>query len=345
MRALSDYRYELPPEQIAQSPAARRDDARLLHVRGAELVEHGFRALPELLPDGAVVVVNDTRVIPAKLRAKKSTGGAVELLALEPEAPGGRRWRCLAKSSKPIREGMTLSIGGGEGACVVAQVLGGGAIAVDFETDAAEVLERYGESPLPPYIERAPGGDPSDRERYQTVYAREPGAVAAPTAGLHFTPELLGELEARGVAIAPLTLHVGLGTFAPVRTESLDDHELHAERYHIPETTAELASSGRPVVAIGTTVVRALESAAIAERRVAAGAGETRLFIRPGYDFRAVDALVTNFHLPESTLLMLVCALAGYERTMRAYRHAVESGFRFYSYGDAMLVSREGASP
>jgi S-adenosylmethionine:tRNA ribosyltransferase-isomerase len=346
MLRLSAYRYDLPPAQIAQAPADRRDASRLLHVATEGLVGYRFRELAQLLPEGAVVVVNDTRVIPARLRAAKPTGGAVELLALEPagQGEGGERWRCLARSSKPIRPGLELlvtGLGGAEGGPVrVVEVLGGGAIIVEFPGAAAELFERFGESPLPPYIERRAGGDPVDRERYQTIFAREPGAVAAPTAGLHFTPELCADLEARGVTVAPLTLHVGLGTFAPVRVEHLEDHELHAERYLVPEATAELVSSGRPVVAVGTTVVRALESAAEADRRVAAGAGQTRLFIRPGHRFRAVDHLVTNFHLPESTLLVLVCAFAGHERTMAAYRHAVAEGFRFFSYGDAMLVSR-----
>jgi S-adenosylmethionine:tRNA ribosyltransferase-isomerase len=344
MLPLSAYRYDLPAGQIAQAPADRRDDSRLLRVASEGFAEHRFRDLPALLPERAVVVVNDTRVIPARLRAKKPTGGAVELLALEPAGEGeqGERWRCLAKSSKPIRPGVELSVAGVEATLRVLEVLGGGAIVVEFPGAAAELLERCGESPLPPYIERPPGGDAVDRERYQTIFAREPGAVAAPTAGLHFTPELLAALEARGATITPLTLHVGLGTFAPVRTEKLEEHELHVERYRIPQKTAELVSSGRPVVAVGTTVVRALESAAQEDGTVVAKAGETRLFIRPGHRFRAVSHLVTNFHLPESTLLVLVCAFAGYERTMAAYRHAVTEGFRFFSYGDAMLVSRAG---
>ena len=345
MRATSDYRYELPPEQIAQVPADRRDASRLLAVGASELREHRFGELPDLLPEEAVVVVNDTRVVPARLRATKPTGGAVELLVLEPgEAAGsGGRWRCLARSSKPIRAGIELTIDGADRVVRVIEVREGGEIIVELDGLAADLLERHGEIPLPPYIERPHGADAGDRDRYQTVFAREPGAVAAPTAGLHFTAKLLEAIEARGATVAPLTLHVGLGTFAPVRTANLDDHELHAERFHIPEDTAALVSSGRPVVAIGTTVVRALESAAAATGRVLPGPSQTRLFIRPGYRFRAVDHLVTNFHLPESTLLVLVCAFAGHARTMRGYRHAVERKFRFYSYGDAMLVSRQEA--
>jgi S-adenosylmethionine:tRNA ribosyltransferase-isomerase len=217
-------------------------------------------------------------------------------------------------------------------------------ITVDVPGDAVAFLDTWGEVPLPHYIAR-PEAEADDRERYQTVYARTPGAVAAPTAGLHFTPELLAALEARGVAVARVTLHVGLGTFSPVRSEELAEHVMHRERYEIPEATAALIASGRPVVAVGTTVVRTLESAARGPREVAAGPGETRLFIRPGTGFRfqIVDHLISNFHLPESTLLMLVCAFAGRERVLAAYRHAVAAGYRFFSYGDAMYLTREAA--
>jgi S-adenosylmethionine:tRNA ribosyltransferase-isomerase len=345
----ADFHYELPAELIAQAPADRRDRSRLLCV-GAAASDRAFAELPALVPEGAVVVVNDTRVIPARLRARKATGGAVELLFVEPagagEAPGDERWRCLARASKPVCRGAELVVDGASEAPalrVASDRDADGTVLVDVAGDAAALLARCGEVPLPPYIERQGGATDADRERYQTIFASAPGAVAAPTAGLHFTGELVAALERRGCRIAPLTLHVGLGTFSPVRADDLDEHRMHAERYTIGAETAALVSSGAPVVAVGTTCVRALESAALGERRVAAGAGTTDLFIRPGYRFRVVDHLVTNFHLPESTLLMLVCAFAGVERVLSAYRHAVAARYRFYSYGDAMLLSREGA--
>ncbi|HEY8141580.1 MAG TPA: tRNA preQ1(34) S-adenosylmethionine ribosyltransferase-isomerase QueA, partial [Kofleriaceae bacterium] len=299
MWRVADYHYDLPPEQIAQAPCDRRDASRLLHVESDGLADRVFTDIARLLPDGAVLVVNDTRVIPARLAARKPSGGAVEILLLEPVDPArpDGPWTALARASKPIRPGVLLAVAGGASARVVA-VNPGGTIAVELDRPPLEVAERSGEVPLPPYIERAP--DPADRERYQTVYADAPGAVAAPTAGLHFTPELLAALEARGIARAPVTLHVGLGTFAPVRTDSLRDHRMHRERYTIPDSTAELVASGRPVVAVGTTVVRALEAAARGPHQVAAGPGSTDLFIGPGFGFNVVDHLVTNFHLPGS---------------------------------------------
>jgi S-adenosylmethionine:tRNA ribosyltransferase-isomerase len=364
MRLRRDYHFDLPPEQIAQAPADRRDSSRLLVLApDGSLADRTFADIVALLPADAVVVVNDTRVLPARLRTRKSTGGSVELLFLERVDAGAlaEHWRCLARSSKPLRAGMRL--------CVLAPGLDGlpaetgdvvtvaqdraadGTVLIEIAGDGLTLLERAGELPLPPYIARPTGPSRLDSERYQTIFARTPGAVAAPTAGLHFTPAILDALEARGCDIAPVTLHVGPGTFLPVRAERIDEHEMHAERYDVPARTAALVASGRPVVAVGTTCVRALESAARAaedgqgtggqgSRRVAVGPGETRLFITPGYRFRAVDWLVTNFHLPESTLLMLVCAFAGYERVLASYRHAVRAGYRFFSYGDAMLVSR-----
>jgi S-adenosylmethionine:tRNA ribosyltransferase-isomerase len=331
MRRTDDYDYHLPAEQIAQVPADRRDASRLLHLPAGPANRDAphdcrFRDLPTLLPADAVVVVNDTLVIPARLRARKRSGGQVDLLLAEPDSGSQTRWRCLARASKPIRAGCELAIGD-QFATVVEARGADGSVVVEFPVDALELARERGEIPLPPYISRAAGPTGRDAERYQTVYAREPGAVAAPTAGLHFTPEILSQL-----AIYPLTLHVGPGTFAPVRAERIDDHAMHRERYHIPDATFEAVVSGRPVVAVGTTVVRALESAG------GPGPGETDLFITPGYAFRRVDLLVTNFHLPRSTLLMLVCAFAGRERVLDAYRHAVTSGYRFFSYGDAMLV-------
>lgn len=350
----SDYHYELPPAQIAQHPAARRDGARLLVLGEGEAREdRAFVELPALLPEGAVVVVNDTRVVPARVRTRKAaTGGAVELLFVEPAAGGG--WSCLAKPRKGLREGMELIAERGGRRVVVGgpstRPQGGLAqdersderVVVSVEGDVYGFLDEAGELPLPPYIERAGGPEVDDKERYQTVFARSPGAVAAPTAGLHFTPAVLDALRARGASIATVTLHVGLGTFAPVRDDDLARHVMHRERYHVPDETAALVASGRPVVAVGTTVVRTLEAAAVDAKQVRPGAGDTDLFIRPGtgFTFRVVDHLVTNFHLPESTLLMLVSAFAGVDRIRAAYTHAVAAGYRFFSYGDAMLLSR-----
>ncbi len=340
MQRKRDFEFDLPATQIAQAPADRRDGSRLLAVGRDRLDDLAFPGLIDRLPADAVVVVNDTRVIPARLHATKDTGGAVELLLLEAVAPG--RWRALARSSKPLRAGARLTLRRADGsdgpACrIVSGRADDGTVEVELPDDA---VDGCGEVPLPPYIERPGGATTADRERYQTVYARVPGAVAAPTAGLHFTPALLEALAARGCAVAPLTLHVGLGTFAPVRHD-FDDHVMHVERYDIPAATAALVRSGRPVVAVGTTVVRALEGCAADRGAIEAGPGQTQLFIRPGFPFRVVDQLVTNFHLPGSTLLALVCAFAGYDRVMAAYRHAVAAGYRFYSYGDAMLLFRD----
>jgi len=363
----SDYQFDLPAAQIAQHPAARRDGSRLLVVPPAPgpLADRAFTDLPDALPPEAVVIVNDTRVVPARVLTHKATGGAVELLFVEPVEPGAATaapvppghgaWRCLARARRPLRPGQLLHPEVPAAAAplpplmVVDQRAADGTVAVAVPGDVHGFLDAHGQLPLPPYIERAGGPSADDRERYQTLFARDPGAVAAPTAGLHFTPAVLDALAARGATVAPLTLHVGLGTFAPVRGDDLARHVMHVERFTIPAATAGLVESGRPVVAVGTTVVRALESAATGDHRVAPGPGRTALFIRPGtgFRFRVVDHLVTNFHLPESTLLMLVCTFAGVERILGpagAYRHAVAAGYRFFSYGDAMLVAR-GAGP
>jgi S-adenosylmethionine:tRNA ribosyltransferase-isomerase len=357
MWRVADYHYDLPPDRIAQRPADRRDSSRLLVVAGAGQSpphrDQRFDDLAALLPDDAVLVVNDTSVIPARLRARKPSGGAVELLLVEPadpDRPDGA-WVALARSHKPLRSGAELALldRAGEPAGPRARIASprrdDGTVLVELVGPASAgplaLMQQLGDVPLPPYIERAAGADSGDRERYQTVYAAAPGAVAAPTAGLHFTPELLARLAARGITRAPLTLHVGLGTFAPVRVADLREHRMHRERFHIPEETARLVSSGRPVVAVGTTSVRALEAAALGSRRIAAGPGSTDLFIAPGFRFQVVDHLITNFHLPGSTLLVLVCTFAGHARVMAAYRHAVAAGYRFYSYGDAMLVGRD----
>ncbi len=344
MHQLSDYSYDLPEELIAQVPADRRDASRLLRVDSDAFADLAFSNVVELIPSDAVVVVNDTKVVPARLSARKPTGGAVELVLIE-RAAQPDAWLCMARASKPIRANTSLQILRGDDVHCMAEVLAErdehGYLAVRFEIPALEVCEQVGHLPLPPYIERVAGPTTADHSRYQTVYADEPGAVAAPTAGLHFTSELLERIRQRGAVIAPLTLHVGPGTFAPVRTEDIRQHRLHQERYVIPERTAELVGSGREVVAIGTTSVRALEASARGSGRVVAGAGRTDLFIRPGFEFRVVDYLVSNFHLPESTLLMLVAAFVGFERTLAAYRHAVSNRYRFYSYGDAMWLARK----
>jgi S-adenosylmethionine:tRNA ribosyltransferase-isomerase len=336
--APSDYSFELDPALIAQEPAARREDARLLHLDGSGAVaDHLLPDLVELLPRGAVVVVNDTRVIPARVLGKKDTGGgSVELLFLAPEpAHGPSAWRALARARRPLRAGQHVTVGD-----VAVELVTGrdadGSVVVAVPGDVVAFLDRHGHVPLPRYIRRSDRD--SDRDRYQTMFAREPGAIAAPTAGLHLTPPLVDAMRARDITIAPLTLHVGYGTFEPVHASDLREHRMHAERYAIPDATAELVASGRPVVAIGTTALRALEAAALAGAR----AGTTDLFIYPGsgHAFRVVDHLVTNFHLPESTLLMLVCAFAGTERVLAAYAHATSQRYRFFSYGDAMLCHR-----
>lgn len=338
----SDFDFELPAANIAQAPLPRRDDARLYVLdRQSGAVEHRHvRDLPSLLPPGALVVVNDTRVIKARLAATKPTGGAVELLLVEPI---GDYWRCLGGASKPIRPGPLTLVGADADTVPRAEVLAvdGKYVDVRFAGDILAYAERNGAVPLPPYIKRAEPDD-ADHDRYQTVFARQPGAVAAPTAGLHFTPELLAALEARGIGRATITLHVGPGTFAPLGDGELDRETLHAERYEIPDATAraiaDARAAQRPVVAVGTTVVRTLEAAAAGDGVVRAGQGTTSIFIRPGHAFSAVDIMLTNFHLPRSSLVILVAAFAGRERVLGAYRDAVARGYRFYSYGDAMLL-------
>ncbi len=342
----ADYWFDLPPAQIAQTPSAVRDASRLLVVGpGDALADRRFPDIVDALPADAVVIANDTKVIPARVFGVRPTGGAVELLFLEPRTSSGSAavWRCLAKAAGPLRPGQTLSVG--DTTLTVAEERGpDGSLAISVPGDALAFLDAHGQLPLPHYIDRAPGDD--DRDRYQTMFARDPGAVAAPTAGLHMTPAIAARLTARGITLATLTLHVGWGTFAPIRVDDVRQHRMHEERYTISEETAALVASGRPVVALGTTALRALESAAVAPARVAAGAGRTSLFVHPGsgHRFQIATHLITNFHLPESTLLMLVCAFAGpggTERILAAYRHAVAAGYRFFSYGDAMLLTRQ----
>ena len=349
----SDFDYALPEELIAQEPVSPRDASRLLVLPARGPAEHrAFAELDHLLAPGDLLVFNDTKVIPARLVGRKvpstgsgqASGGKVELLLCEPlEAGMGRRWRAMGQASKPIREGAALAFEGLAARVIAVEGEGFYVVELDREGAALEAaLARAGRIPLPPYIRREPGE--LDRARYQTLWARAPGSAAAPTAGLHFTDALLARLDARGVRRTTLTLHVGPGTFLPVRGDSIEGHRMHPERYEVPdEAAAEVAACrarGGRVVAVGTTSVRTLESAFDGDR-VVAGAGRTALFVRPGYAFRAVDALVTNFHLPRSTLLMLVCALGGTDRVLGAYREAVTRGYRFFSYGDAMLLFRE----
>jgi S-adenosylmethionine:tRNA ribosyltransferase-isomerase len=346
---IEDYTYDLPEELIAQEPAPEREESRLFLVdrENDAFSDHRFSDLPDLLRAGDLLVVNDTRVVPARLFGHKATGGRVELLVLDhPEsgrAPALRR--CLMKASKRARKGDRIELEGGLSGAVEA-VEADGVVVVRFSEPARldGLMAERGAMPLPPYIKRHPGDPRSglDRDRYQTVYAGCPGAVAAPTAGLHFSQRLLERLAQAGVAVAPLTLHVGHGTFRPVRTRDIREHELGEEAYRIEPETADRVNraraEGRRVIAVGTTVVRTMETAADAGGRVAPGAGRTRLMITPGYRFRAVDGLITNFHLPASSLLFLVSAFAGLDRTREAYRRAVRGRYRFYSYGDAMLI-------
>ncbi len=350
---LADFDYDLPPELIAQQPAARRDGSRLLVVRPDATEHRRFEELPAVLPEGALLVVNDTRVLPARLFARKPSGGRIEILLVEPEAAAtGAVWRAWIRGASSLRPGTPLALDPPRGRApagapprVTYLDRDGEDCLLSLDTaDLDAALEAWGEVPLPPYIERPGGSTEDDRVRYQTLFAREPGAVAAPTAGLHFTPDVLAALAARGITAVAITLHVGPGTFAPVRDDDVDTHVMHAERYHVPADTAGAVAAaraaGRPVVAIGTTVARTLEAAWAggAAGGVTAGPGVTRIFIRPGHSIRSFDLLLTNFHMPRSTLLMLVAAFAGRERILAAYRQAVAHRYRFFSYGDATLL-------
>jgi len=332
---LSDFDYRLPPELIAQRPAERRTASRLLHLDGrtGELEDLAFPDIERLIAPGDVLVLNDTRVIKARLRGRKDTGGEVEVLV--ERIVDAHTALAQVRASKSPKAGRAILFAGGARAEVLDR--DGEFYRLRFGDDVLRVLEAHGEVPLPPYIAHA--GDRDDEARYQTVYARSPGAVAAPTAGLHFDEALIASLRGRGAAIAYVTLHVGAGTFQPVRVDDISRHVMHSEWYEIPQATVDAIARGKRVVAVGTTALRALESAA-AEGGLRAGAAETRLFIVPGYRFRVVERLVTNFHLPRSTLLMLVSAFAGAGNIRRAYGHAVAERYRFFSYGDAMLLER-----
>ncbi len=338
--SVADFDYDLPPDLIAQHPLAERGASRLLVLRNGELGDHRFAELPGFLKPGDLLVINDTRVMRARLFGTKTTGGKVEVLV--ERLTGGHDVLAQLRSSHKPAPGSRLLLENLLDVEVVGREAEFFRLRFPQGTNVATWLERHGRLPLPPYIERAAAA--ADDQRYQTVYARDPGSVAAPTAGLHFDETLLGGLTSLGINIARLTLHVGAGTFQPVRVERLCDHHMHSERYSIPaETIAAIATTrahrGR-VVAVGTTSLRALESAASADDLPHPGEGETALFITPGYRFRVADALITNFHLPRSTLLMLVSAFGGVDAIRRAYAHAVAARYRFFSYGDAMLLTR-----
>ena len=334
-----DFDFNLPDALIAQHPLAERSASRLLVCARAAIEDRQFVDLPWSLRAGDLLVFNDTRVINARLFGVKETGGRVEILVERIES--ARRARVQLRASHAPRVGSRIRFGTDESPCDAAVIARDGDFyLLEFDKDLAEVLEAYGRLPLPPYIEHSP--DAIDMERYQTIWARQPGAVAAPTAGLHFDEAMVTALAARGLSTATLTLHVGAGTFVPVRVDDLSEHVMHEERYTIPPTliaaiAATRARKGR-IVAVGTTTLRALESAIDARGHLREGPGATRLFITPGYRFKIVDLLVTNFHLPQSTLLMLVSAFASVERIRAAYRHAIEQRYRFFSYGDAMLI-------
>lgn len=337
----SDFFYELPEELIAQDPLPDRSASRLLVLdkKSGGIKHRSFRDIREYLREGDCLVLNNTRVIPARLLGiKKETGGAVELLLLK--RLSADRWETLVRPGKKLREGACVSFGDGALTGEIEEVLpdGNRIVRFFFEGIFEEILDRLGQMPLPPYITHTLG----DRERYQTVYAKYDGSAAAPTAGLHFTKELLSELREMGVEIVEVTLHVGLGTFRPVKAEEVTEHRMHSEYYEIPPEAAERINAakaeGRRVISVGTTSTRTLESAATPDDRVTSGSGWTDIFIYPGYDFRVIDGLLTNFHLPESTLIMLVSALAGRERVLHAYEEAVRERYRFFSFGDAMLI-------
>jgi len=340
---LSDFDFELPSELIAQRPAPTRSASRLLHVAGSVLEDLDFGALPDLLDSGDLLVLNDTRVVRSRLLGRKPSGGRVELL-LERIVATDEAWMQLG-ASHPSRVGGRIELPGRASAIVLERSGRFFRLRIDAGMPIADYLERCGEVPLPPYIGRP--ADAADAERYQTVYARERGAVAAPTAGLHFDQAMLARLRLKGVVLAYVTLHVGAGTFQPVEAQDLSQHRMHSERFAIPDATASAIDAARAarrsIVTVGTTTLRALESAALDSGRVAATTSETALFITPGHRFRVVDRLITNFHLPRSTLLMLVSAFAGFDAIRGAYAHAIRQRYRFFSYGDAMLLERGAA--
>lgn len=336
----SDFYFDLPEELIAQTPLERRDSSRLLHLDKVtgELEHRRFYQLLDYLHEGDCMVFNDSRVLPARLIGARPTGGSVELVLLRDLGEG--RWECLSRPGRKTKPGTEILFGNGELKATVEQVVEGGnrIVRFDYEGIFLEVLERLGKMPLPPYIKE----ELQDNERYQTVYSREIGSAAAPTAGLHFTRELMERIAAKGVKLCYVTLHVGLGTFRPVKAEEIEDHEMHAEFCMVPEETSRIVTetkkNGGRVIAVGTTSCRTLESFSQEDGSLPVTSGWTNIFIYPGYRFKCVDALVTNFHLPESTLIMLVSALAGREHVLHAYEQAVKERYRFFSFGDAMFI-------
>ena len=338
---LSDFYYDLPKELIAQTPAAQRDQSRLLvyHMNDGRIVDTRFHEIGAYLQPGDCLILNNSKVIPARLLGvKEDTGAAVEILLLENR--GGDVWETLVRPGKKLRPGAVVSVGQGRLRCEILDVLEGGnrMVKLSYAGHIFEVLDELGQMPLPPYITEKL----ADKNRYQTVYAEHDGSAAAPTAGLHFTPELLSALRDKGVRVGFVTLHIGLGTFRPVKVENITDHHMHTEHDILPEETAALVcdtkARGGRVIAVGTTSCRTLEGSYQKLGAVRADSGETNIFIYPGYSFHVIDGLITNFHLPESTLLMLVSALAGRENMLRAYRHAIDERYRFFSFGDAMLI-------
>ena len=335
---LSDFNYELPARLIAQNPLAERTASRLLEVQAGSLVDRQFKEILSLLKPGDLLIMNDTKVIPARLHGKKSTGGAIELL-IERITSNQRAWVQIRASKVPKLDSI-VQIHNRNGESFEAKVVAydGRFFEIEFPKDLLDLLDQFGELPLPPYIEHQP--NQVDSNRYQTVLAKNPGAVAAPTAGLHFDKAILAKLKERGIDQVSITLHVGAGTFTPVREENLSLHKMHSEWYSIPEETLQAIEktrhAGGRIVAVGTTSLRTLESFAISQQQ----SGETNLFITPGFPFKMVDCLITNFHLPKSTLLMLVSAFAGMNNIRQAYQHAIAQEYRFFSYGDAMFLSR-----
>lgn len=336
----SDFYFDLPEELIAQTPLQKRDTSRLLHLdkHTGEIEHKHFYDLKAYLREGDCLVLNDSRVLPARLIGCRPTGGSIELVLLRDLGDG--KWECLSRPGRKTRPGQKIIFGDGELSATVESVVEGGNRVVRFHYEGVflEVLERLGKMPLPPYIKE----ELQDSERYQTVYSRELGSAAAPTAGLHFTKELLDEIKEMGVKVCFVTLHVGLGTFRPVKADNIEDHEMHSEFCMVPEETAriitETKQNGGRIIGVGTTSCRTIESFANADGTMNPSSGWTNIFIYPGYKFKCLDALVTNFHLPESTLIMLVSALAGRENVLNAYKIAVEERYRFFSFGDAMFI-------
>lgn len=337
----SDFSYNLPPELIAQTPLEQRDSSRLmtLNKETGEIEHHHFYELPDYLRPGDCLVMNNSRVLPARLIGKRETGGACEVLLLIDR--GNKTWECLVRPGKKLRPGAKVIFGDGKLTAEITEVLedGNRLVRFDYEGIFLEILEELGKMPLPPYIKE----ELQNQERYQTVYSKVSGSAAAPTAGLHFTPELLKQIEEKGVKLAYVTLHVGLGTFRPVKVDDVETHDMHSEYCIISPETAEAINetkrNGGRVICVGTTSCRTIESWANEDGTVRADGGWTKIFIYPGYKFKVLDALVTNFHLPESTLIMLVSALAGKESVLHAYEAAVQERYRFFSFGDAMFIS------